>query len=153
MQGLRRREGTIGWGVRGSWFGQKIKIKTLAPQLNAYKTYMISIVYLWTYLFALSIPYLYPLALVRTPQLLFMLILPFPHPCASMHNLPLLLIPLLLAAPWLLLLPARVCTPLGSCVLACIFVSFVCDTLSVKSIISILTLIQAHLCIWDSIYL
>ena len=61
-----RHKGELVWAKNNN--------KTLAPQLNAYKAYMISIVYLWTYLFALSIPHLYPLALVHTPQLLFMLV-------------------------------------------------------------------------------
>ena len=40
---------------------------------------------------------------------------------------------------------------LGSCVLTCTCLSSVCDTLSVKSIISIITMIWAYLCIWGGL--
>ena len=122
--------------------GQKSQ-KLLAP--NSVPTKHIDWwLYTCTYLFALSGSRSCLLALVCTPQLLLVVVAPFPHSCSSMHALPPSLILLLLAAPWpslpLSLLLACVHAPSHRQRLAYACLSSACDILSVKSIISILTL-------------
>ena len=65
--------------------------------------------------------------------------------------LPMCLLLLPLPPCWVYVCPAS-CWPLGSCLLTCTCLSSVCDNLSMKSIISISTMIWAYHGIWDSIW-